>query len=137
MRLEGIQGAILSVSLKYLPQWTARRQELGTRYQREIQNPLITHQVHPMNTEPVYHLYVVTLPDRDDFIAYMREHNVECHMHYPVPCHLQKAYAYLGYKPGDCPNGEYLAAHCVTLPMYQGLKDEEADRVIKLCNAYR
>jgi dTDP-4-amino-4,6-dideoxygalactose transaminase len=136
MRLEGIQGAILSVSLQYLPQWTARRQELGARYQREIQNPLITHQAHPMNTEPVYHLYVVTLPDRDDFIAYMKAHNVECHMHYPVPCHLQKAYAHLGYKPGDCPNGEYLAAHCVTLPMYQGLRDEEADRVIALCNAY-
>jgi dTDP-4-amino-4,6-dideoxygalactose transaminase len=137
MRLEGIQGAILSVSLKYLPEWTRRRRQLGGRYQREIINPLITHQVHPADTEPVYHLYVVTLPDRDDFIRYMKEEGVECHMHYPVPCHLQKAYAYLGYRLGDCPNAEYLAAHCVSLPMFPGLRDDEVARVIQLCNAYR
>jgi dTDP-4-amino-4,6-dideoxygalactose transaminase len=137
MRLEGMQGAILSVSLKYLPRWTARRQELGIRYQREITNPLITHQEHPANTEPVYHLYVVTLPDREDFIRYMKDAGVECHMHYPVPCHLQKAYAHLGYQPGDCPHAEYLADHCVTLPLFPEMRDEEADRVIELCNAYR
>jgi dTDP-4-amino-4,6-dideoxygalactose transaminase len=136
MRLEGMQGAILSVSLGYLPQWTARRKQLGERYQKEIHNPLIKQQVHPQDTQPVYHLYVVTLPDREDFIAYMKEEGVECHRHYPVPCHLQKAYAHLGYQSGDCPNAEYLAAHCVTLPLYPEMRDEEADRVISLCNAY-
>ncbi|MGN1145596.1 MAG: DegT/DnrJ/EryC1/StrS family aminotransferase, partial [Acetatifactor sp.] len=54
MRLEGIQGAVLSVSLKYLPKWTARRREIGERYLKEIHNPLITMQAHPDNTEPVY-----------------------------------------------------------------------------------
>jgi dTDP-4-amino-4,6-dideoxygalactose transaminase len=137
MRMEGIQGAILSVSLKHLPEWTARRQELGERYQREIINPLITQQVHPSNTTPVYHLYVVTLPNREDFIAYMKNAGVECHKHYPIPCHLQKAYHHLGYRPGDCPNAEYLSDHCVTLPLFPMMRDDEADRVIELCNTYR
>lgn len=137
MRLEGLQGAVLSVSLKYLPQWTKLRQEIGERYLREIKNPLITMQAHPANTEPVYHLFVVTVPDRQDFVKYMEQADVECNLHYPVPCHLQKAYAGLGYQKGDCPNAEYLAAHCVTLPLFPGMRKEEIARVISLCNAYR
>lgn len=137
MRLEGIQGAVLSVSLKYLPEWTRRRQELGERYLREITNPLLVMQAHPENTNPVYHLFVITVPDHEDFVRYMEEAGVECNMHYPVPCHLQKAYAQLGYQPGDCPNAEYLAAHCVTLPLFPGMRREEQDWVIDLCNAYR
>lgn len=133
-RLEGLQGAVLSVSLKYLPQWTAKRREIGERYLREIQNPLITMQKHPDNTEPVYHLFVITVPDHEDFVKYMAD--VECNMHYPVPCHLQKAYAHLGYQKGDCPNAEYLAAHCVTLPLFPEMREEEIARVIQLCNDY-
>ncbi len=136
-RLEGVQGAVLSVSLKYLPEWTKRRQEIGECYIREITNPLITMQAHPENTKPVYHLFVITVPDHDDFVKYMADNNVECNMHYPVPCHLQKAYAQLGYKEGDCPNAEYLAAHCVTLPLFPGMREDEVERVISLCNAYK
>ena len=136
-RLEGLQGAVLSASLKYLPEWTKRRQEIGHRYIREITNPLITMQHHPENTTPVFHLFVVTVPDHEDFIRYMADHDVECNMHYPVPCHLQKAYVGLGYHPGDCPNAEYLADHCVTLPLFPEMREEEIQRVIALCNAYR
>ena len=71
-RLEGVQGAVLSVSLKYLPEWTKRRQEIGHRYIREITNPLITMQRHPENTTPVFHLFVITVPDHEDFIRYMQ-----------------------------------------------------------------
>ena len=136
-RLEGLQGAVLSVSLKYLPEWTIKRQEIGKRYIAEINNPLITMQAHPENTESVFHLFVITVPDHDDFVAYMAENNVECNMHYPVPCHLQKAYAHLGYKEGDCPNAEYLASHCVTLPLFPEMREDEIARVIELCNAYK
>lgn len=135
-RLEGIQGAVLSVSLKYLPQWTRRRQEIGKRYLREITNPRITLQFHPENTEPVFHLFVIRLEERDRFVKYMAEADVECNMHYPVPCHLQKAYSGLGYRKGDCPNAEYLAEHCVTLPLFPEMRDEEIERVIELCNLF-
>jgi dTDP-4-amino-4,6-dideoxygalactose transaminase len=135
-RLEGLQGAVLSVSLKYLPQWTKRRQEIGKRYLQEITNPLLTMQAHPNNTEPVFHLFVVQVEERDKFLAYMENAGVECHMHYPVPCHLQKAYGFLGGKEGDCPNAEYLANHCVTLPLFPEMREEEIQQVIALCNSY-
>lgn len=135
-RLEGIQGAVLSVSLKYLPEWTKRRKEIGKRYHKEITNPLLTMQTHPENTDPVFHLFVVTVEDADHLIAYMDERGIECNKHYPVPCHLQKAYENLNYKTGDCPNAEYLAAHCVTLPMFPEMTEEEVQMVIDACNAY-
>lgn len=136
-RLEGLQGAVLSVSLKYLPRWTVRRQEIGKRYIREITNPLFTMQAHPENTESVFHLFVVQLEERDRFIRYMDDNHVECHRHYPVPCHLQKAYAHLGYKEGDCPNAERLASHCVTLPLFPEMREDEIAKVIELCNRFR
>lgn len=136
-RLEGIQGAVLSVSLKYLPGWTKRRIEIGERYIREITNPLFTMQAHPADTSPVYHLFVVTVENADHFISYMEEKGIECNRHYPVPCHLQKAYRNLGYQKGDCPNAEYLAAHCVTLPMFPEMEEAEIKLVIDACNAYK
>ncbi len=136
-RLEGIQGAVLSVSLKYLPEWTKRRREIGWRYIREMKNPLLTMQAHPENTDPVFHLFVITVEDPDDFITYMERNGMECNRHYPVPCHLQKAYRSLGYGAGDCPNAEYLASHCVTLPLFPEMTDKEAGMVIEACNAYK
>ncbi|WP_034445994.1 DegT/DnrJ/EryC1/StrS family aminotransferase [Butyrivibrio sp. AE2032] len=136
MRLEGVQGAVLSVSLKYLDEWTARRREIGKRYMAEIKNDKFVLQAHPENTDPVFHLFEVQVPDPDAFLAYMAKNDVECNRHYPVPCHLQKAYADLGYKEGDCPNAERLAAHCATLPLFPEMTDEEVALVIKLCNEY-
>ncbi|MCI8691718.1 MAG: DegT/DnrJ/EryC1/StrS family aminotransferase [Lachnospiraceae bacterium] len=136
-RLEGLQGAVLSVSLKYLPQWTERRREIGRQYISRIRNPLITMQAHPADTEPVFHLFVVQTEERDRFVQYMAEEDVECNLHYPVPCHLQKAYAHLGYRKGSCPNAEYLAAHCVTLPLFPEMREDEIERVIRLCNQFR
>lgn len=136
MRLEGIQGAVLSVSLKYLDQWTIKRQEIGRRYLKEISNNNIKMQRHPDNTETVFHLFVVCVDNREAFLKYMEENNIHCDIHYPIPCHLQKAYDFLGYKCGDCPNAEYLADHCVSLPMFPEMKEEEIKTVIDVCNAY-
>ncbi|MBP3196885.1 MAG: DegT/DnrJ/EryC1/StrS family aminotransferase [Butyrivibrio sp.] len=136
MRLEGVQGAVLSVSLKYLDEWTAARTRIGKRYLAEIKNDKFVLQAHPENTKPVFHLFEVQVPDPDDFLKYMAERDVECNRHYPVPCHLQKAYADLGYKEGDCPNAERLAAHCATLPLFPEMTDEEVSLVIDLCNRY-
>jgi dTDP-4-amino-4,6-dideoxygalactose transaminase len=137
MRLEGIQGAVMSVSLKYLDEWTKRRIEIGTRYDREITNPLFRLQKHPANTKHVYHMYEVQVPDPEHFLAYMKEKDIECNRHYPVPCHLQEAYKDLGYQKGDCPNAEELAAHCATLPLFPEMTDEEVSMVIDAVNSYR
>ena len=85
-RLEGLQGAVLSVSLKYLPEWTKRRQEIGHRYLKEITNPLITMQRHPENTTPVFHLFVITVPDHEDLSGIWQQMmwNVTCIIRYPA-----------------------------------------------------
>jgi len=136
-RLEGMMGAVLSVSLKYLPEWTKRRIEIGKRYMTEITNPIFTLQNHPDNTEPVFHLFEVKVPNPDDFLEYMKRSNIECNRHYPVPCHLQEAYKNLEYKEGDCPNAEDLAKHCATLPLFPEMTDEEVELVINACNTYK
>lgn len=136
MRLEGVNGAILSVGLSHLDEWTARRRELGRRYLEKITNPLIAMQAHPDNTETVFHLFEITVEKRDEFIDYMKDNGIGCDKHYPVPCHLQEAYRSLGYREGDCPNAEYLAKHCVSLPMFPELTDEEQEYIIEKCNEF-
>lgn len=137
-RLEGLQGAVLSVSLKYLPEWTKRRIEIGHKYLEGIKNPLVTMQSHPDNTEPVFHLFEIEVEgDPEAFVQYMKDKDIECNRHYPVPCHLQEAYKELGYKRGDCPNAEYLADHCVTLPLFPEMTEEEVAIVINAVNEYQ
>lgn len=137
MRLEGIQGAVLSVGLKHLDEWTARRRVIGKRFDDEIANPLITKQTHPENTKPVYHLYEIQIDKPECFIKYMADNGVECNRHYPVPCHLQEAYKELGYKVKDCPNAEKLSRRCVTLPLFPEMTNAEVELVIRLCNEYK
>ena len=94
-----------------------------------------------MQTQPewagsVYHLFVITVKEREELVKYLNSYNIFPAMHYPVPCHLQKAYADLGYKEGFFPNAEYLAAHCLSLPMYAELSDAEVSFVIDCLNKY-
>ena len=77
-----------------------------------------------------------TMEDIQKFIDYMKDNGIGCDKHYPVPCHLQEAYRSLGYREGDCPNAEYLAKHCVSLPMFPELTDEEQEYIIEKCNEF-
>jgi dTDP-4-amino-4,6-dideoxygalactose transaminase len=137
MRMGGLEGASLQVKLQYLSGWNSRRREIAQRYQREIKNDHIQLQAQPDWAESVYHLFVVTTADRDGLIKYLNQHNILPGLHYPVPCHLQKPYAHLGYKEGDCPQAEHLASHCLSLPMYAELTDEEVSAVIGVLNAFK
>ncbi|GAA4439450.1 DegT/DnrJ/EryC1/StrS family aminotransferase [Pontibacter saemangeumensis] len=137
MRMGGLEGASLNVKLKYLEGWNNRRKEIAKRYQREIQNQHLQLQSQPEWSDSIYHLFVVTTEDRDGFADYLHRNNIFPGLHYPVPCHLQKAYAHLGYKEGACPHAEYLASHCLSLPMYAELAEEEVSYVIGVLNAYR
>jgi dTDP-4-amino-4,6-dideoxygalactose transaminase len=135
-RMGGLEGASLSVKLKYLPDWNNRRKSIAARYLDRIKNPSIQMQAQPGWAESVYHLFVVTTEDKDRLVKHMADHNIIAAFHYPVPCHLQKAYENLGYKNGDFPNAEYLASHCISLPMYAELADEDVERVISVLNNY-
>ncbi len=135
-RMGGLEGASLSVKLPYLDGWNSRRKEIAGRYQQEIKNPRIKMQHQPEWADSVYHLFVVTTEDRDAFVKHLADHTISAAFHYPVPCHLQKAYSYLGHQKGDFPNAEYLAEHCVSLPMFAELTDEEVCTVIRAINSY-
>jgi dTDP-4-amino-4,6-dideoxygalactose transaminase len=93
-------------------------------------------QYQPHNAESVYHLFVIVTQDRDRLMSHLQANNIFPGLHYPVPCHLQKAYSDLNYETGDFPNAEYLSQHCISLPMFPELTDEEVNRVIEVLNQY-
>lgn len=135
-RMGGLEGASLQVKLRYLESWNNRRRAIAKRYLAEVKNEKIGKQYQPEWADSIFHLFVITAENRDHLMKYFNEQDIYPALHYPVPCHLQKAYAHLGYRPGDCPNAEYLAAHCLSLPMYAELTDEMVDRVIEALNKY-
>jgi dTDP-4-amino-4,6-dideoxygalactose transaminase len=136
-RMGGLEAASLNVKLKYLEDWNNKRRLIAQRYKNEITNTLIQMQQTPEWSDGVYHLFVVTTENKDSFVEYLKVNNIQAAFHYPHPCHLQKAYDHLNYKVGDMPNSEYLAKHCVSLPMFPELKEEEVNHVIKTVNSYK
>ena len=136
MKMGGLEAVSLQVKVGYLDGWNAKRKAVAKAYQERITNPKIKLQAQPDHTDSVYHLFVVTTEDRDGLMQYLIKNGVNPGLHYPVPCHLQKAYSNLGYKVGDFPNSEYLAAHCLSLPMYAELTEEQVDIVIDVLNKY-
>lgn len=135
-RMGGLEGASLNVKLKYIEEWNQKRQEIAKRYLTEIDNSKIQMQYQPDWAESVYHLFVVIPENKNDLENHLKRSGINPAYHYPVPCHLQKAYEYLGYKKGDFPNAEYLAENCISLPMYAELKDKEVDKIIFTINKY-
>ena len=136
MRMGGLEGASLQVKLKYLEGWNNRRREIAKMYHAGIKNTKIKMQTQPQWADSIYHLFVVTTDEKDKFVKHLQANNVNPGFHYPVPCHLQKAYSSLNYKVGDFPNSEYLASHCVSLPMYAELSNDDVNKVIDAINNY-
>ena len=136
MRMGGLEGASLQVKLKYLEGWNNRRREIAKMYHAGIKNTKIKMQTQPQWADSIYHLFVVTTDEKDKFVKHLQANNVNPGFHYPVPCHLQKAYSSLNYKVGDFPNSEYLASHCVSLPMYAELSNDDVNKVIDTINNY-
>ena len=137
MRMDGLQAAVLSVKLKHIDAWNHRRQAIAHHYITRIENEHIQLPQVREEVKSVFHLFVVTVSDRDHFQNYLQSQNIGSALHYPVPCHLQKVYASLGYQKGDFPKSEYLADHCVSLPMFPELSDGEVNRVIEVLNQYK
>jgi dTDP-4-amino-4,6-dideoxygalactose transaminase len=132
----GLEGASLSVKLKYLEGWNGLRREIAKRYRSEINNPAIKMQFQPDWSDGIHHLFVVATDEKARFVNHLENNNIIPAYHYPVPCHLQKAYSGLGYQRGDFPVSEYLAEHCISLPMYPELEKEQIDHVIQVVNRY-
>lgn len=129
-RMEGIQGAVLGVKLKYLNDWTEKRRAIANKYNELLAG--IKTLVLPKEmsyAKHVYHLYVIKAQNRDKLMNYLNENGVATGLHYPIPLHLQKCFANLGYKKGDFPVTEELAENCLSLPMFPEMTDEQVNYV--------
>lgn len=136
MRMDGIQGAILQLKLKHLDRWNIRRQKIASWYADGISNARVQLPMVTTKAEHIYHLFVVTIDDRNRFLQHLTTHHVSFGLHYPVPCHLQKVFEGIGYRKGDFPQTEQLASRCVSLPIFPELTKEEIDHVIEVVNTY-
>lgn len=136
-RMEGIQGAVLGVKLKYLDNWNEARRNIAGWYNKYLKN-VTTPDMNP-DYEQVFHLYVIECEKRDKLMEYLKsEHNIVTLIHYPIPNHLQKALDYLGYEKGDFPVTEKLADEILSLPIYPEMTEEMvefvADKINKFTN---
>ncbi len=135
-RMGGLEGAALQVKLGYLEGWNNRRREIARMYMEGIKNNKIQIQEQPTFSDSVFHLFVITSDDREALSKHLNNDNIFPGMHYPIPCHLQKAFAFLGYQKGDFPNSEKLADNCLSLPMYAEMTDQDVEDVINSVNSY-
>lgn len=135
-RMGGLEGAALQVKLRYLEAWNDRRREIARMYFDGIKNDNIKLQAQPSFADSVFHLFVVTCDNREALIAHLNNDKIYPGMHYPVPCHLQEAFDFLGYKKGDFPNSEKLANSCLSLPMYAEMTDQDVQDVIESINSF-
>lgn len=137
-RLDEMQAGLLRVKLQHLDEFNAERRRIAARYDAEIQNPLIQlPQIRP-GADSSWHQYVVHVPGyRDTIAAYLKEQGVGTLIHYPIPPHLSQAYAYLGHKKGDYPIAEQYAEEVLSLPIYNGMTEEEQTYVIGKINEFR
>ncbi len=128
-RLDAIQAAVLDVKLKHLDQWTQRRRAHAARYDRAFAGSAVKPIAAAPNRTHVYHLYVVRVADRDAVMSRLKEKGIGTGIHYPLPLHLQPAYAHLGLKTGSFPIAEKVVARIVSLPMYAEMTDAMVDEV--------
>jgi dTDP-4-amino-4,6-dideoxygalactose transaminase len=134
--MEGIQGAVLNVKLRYLEEWTAARRRIAHRYHELLAATPLVLPIEAPDMESVYHQYVVRHPSRDRLRAYLQERGVGTALHYPVPLHLQKCFQELGYKVGSFPISERAAECCLSLPMFSELSDAQIEYVAKTISAF-
>jgi dTDP-4-amino-4,6-dideoxygalactose transaminase len=128
-RLDGIQGAILSVKLPRLDGWNGARRANAARYREKLSGvPGIILPEEAPWAKHVYHLFVVRVKERDRVLAELAGKDVHCGIHYPVPLHLTEAYAFLGHKAGDFPVAERCAAEYLSLPMFPELSGAQVEQ---------
>jgi len=129
-RLDAIQAGILQVKLGYLAGWNHLRQQAAARYTDLLANQKgVTLPYQPTTAKPVYHLYVVRVDDREGLRQHLADAGIGTGIHYPIPLHLQKAYAHLGFQAGSFPVTERVSGTILSLPMFPQLVSEQQKRI--------
>jgi dTDP-4-amino-4,6-dideoxygalactose transaminase len=134
-----LQAAVLRVKIEYLDGWTDARQRNAARYTKklhELAAPVVTPAAAPYQTRHIYNQYTLLCPRRDELRQALAAQAIGTEIYYPLPLHLQKCFADLGYRAGDFPASERCAREALSLPVYPELPPEDLDRVAEAIAAF-
>jgi dTDP-4-amino-4,6-dideoxygalactose transaminase len=136
-RLDAIQAGLLHTKLNHLAKWNTQRRDRAAEYNRLLaKNEAVSAPYESSWSRAVYHLYVIRTHDREGMMSHLKKAGIGTGIHYPIPLHLQKAYASLNYTLGDFPIAERVAAEIVSLPMFPQLTAEQQVRVAEAIFAF-
>ena len=135
-RMEGFQGAVLGVKLKYLAKWTEQRRANAQKYNNLLKGLDVVIPFEEEFNKHVYHLYVIRVKEVEKLQEYLKEKEIFTGIHYPIPIHLQEAYKELNYKKGDFPITEQSAKEILSLPMFPELSEEQIEYVCENIKEY-
>lgn len=135
-RLDEIQAVVLRAKLPHLSGWNERRRENARIYRDLLQGSPVVLPGECSENTPVYHLFVISIPRRDELQEYLKSQGIFTGIHYPIPIHLQKAMAFLGYHSGDFPVTESAVSRILSLPMHADLEKEEIQYVVNAIDAF-
>jgi dTDP-4-amino-4,6-dideoxygalactose transaminase len=141
-RIDAIQAAILRVKLPHVDRWNAERQAAAQRYDALIEEThlgqLLERPTVKSYGRHVFHQYVVRVAGgkRDELFRHLQAERIGCDIYYPLPLHLQRCFAYLGYREGDFPASEEASRTVLAFPMYPELTMDQQRRVVESCAAF-
>jgi dTDP-4-amino-4,6-dideoxygalactose transaminase len=131
-RLDALQAGLLHTKLPHLESWNSLRRERASEYNKLLsKDESLGLPFEPSWSRAVYHLYVIRVADREGLMEHLKKEGIGTGIHYPIPLHLQKAYASMNYSAGDFPVSERIAAEIVSLPMFPQLTPEQQARVVE------
>lgn len=128
-RLEGLQGAVLRVKLRHLEKWTEARRSAAANYDKLLAGTGIETPFARGDSRHVYHVYALRTGDRQQWQEFLTSRSIQSGIHYPIPVHLQEAYASPRYKAGDFPHSEAAASEVLSLPMFPELTSSQQEQV--------
>jgi dTDP-4-amino-4,6-dideoxygalactose transaminase len=129
-RMEAIQGAVLRVKLRHLDDWTAARRRHAAAYQASLTGADVRLLEPLAKTQPAWHIFPVFTSKRDALVEYLKIRGISTGIHYPIPVHLQRGFAHLGYRKGDFPLTEKACDEVLSLPMYAEMPQQYVDEVV-------
>jgi dTDP-4-amino-4,6-dideoxygalactose transaminase len=134
-RLEGLQGAVLRVKLRYLEGWTEARRAAASHYDRLLAGSGVATPTAAAAVRHVYHVYAIRTTAREAWQQALQAQGIHTGIHYPIPVHLQPAFAELGYKAGQFPHSERAANEVLSLPMFPELTEAQIGEVSRAVRA--
>ncbi|HTK69846.1 MAG TPA: DegT/DnrJ/EryC1/StrS family aminotransferase [Candidatus Eisenbacteria bacterium] len=135
-RLDALQAAFLRTKLRHLEAWVEARREAAEAYRRALAGAPVKLPEEPAGTKHTYHQFTIRAERRDALQTYLREQGVATRIYYPIPLHLQPAFAHLGHGPGAFPVSEQLASEVISLPLFPGITREQIERVASCVRAF-